>query len=78
MTDFVLPILGLGDEQASPMTITWRDGNIICRGYRGILGGFEPEPELPDNVISFTEHLEKKRWRLACRLNVDDPRPGAA
>jgi hypothetical protein len=47
------------------MTITWRDGSIVTRGYRGILGGFEPElePELPDNVISFTEYLEKKRWQ---------------
>ena len=75
---FVLPILGSGDNHLSPETVTWRDGSVVCHGYRGILGGFEPKQELPSNVISFAEHLEKKRWQLACRLNVDDPKPGAA
>jgi hypothetical protein len=61
MPEFVLPILGLGDEQSSPVTITWRDGSIVCRGYRGILGGFEPEPEpeWPDNVVSLDEWRNK-------------------
>jgi hypothetical protein len=60
MPEFVLPILGLGDEQSSPITITWRDGSVVCRGYRGILGGFdEPEQKLPDNVVSLDEWRNK-------------------
>jgi hypothetical protein len=35
MADFVLPVLGLGDEQMSPVTVTWRDGTVICRGILG-------------------------------------------
>lgn len=39
MSDLVLPVLGLGAEDRSPVTITWKTGEVI---YRGILGGFDP------------------------------------
>ena len=41
MSDFILPVLGLGDEQSSPTTVIWRDGTVICRGILG--GAFDPE-----------------------------------
>jgi len=41
MNEFVLPVIGLGDEQSSPTTVIWADGTVICRGILG--GTFDPE-----------------------------------
>jgi hypothetical protein len=79
MTEFALPLLGFGDEQWSPTTVVWRDGTVLCRGYGGILGGWpEPEPQASDNVISFAQYKEKKRWVSESPSSPDEPRPGAA
>jgi hypothetical protein len=40
MSEFILPVLGLGAEDRRPHTITWLDGTVVCRG---ILGDFSPE-----------------------------------
>ena len=59
MTELAVTILGFGDEQSSPVTVTWADGTIL---YRGILGSaFDPapEPEQPDNVVSLDEWRNK-------------------
>jgi hypothetical protein len=60
MNNFALPIIGFGDEQTPPMTVVWRDGTVICRGYGGILGSWpEPEPQLHDNVVSLDQWRKK-------------------
>ena len=41
MSDFILPVLGLGAEDRRPHTITWLDGTVVCRGILG--GAFDPE-----------------------------------
>jgi hypothetical protein len=64
MSDFVLPVLGLGDEQSSPVTVTWLDGSVICRGILG--SAFDPEPEQPDNVTYLCE------WRHRRKCPSDD------
>jgi hypothetical protein len=63
MPEFCLPILGFGDEQSPPVTVTWRDGTVL---YRGILGTLDAdyvpdEPQQPsDNVVSFSEFKENR------------------
>jgi hypothetical protein len=64
MSDFILPVLGLGAEDRRPHTITWRDGTVVCRG---ILGDFNCETlerekaeqahkqELPDSGVVLLE-----------------------
>jgi hypothetical protein len=56
--EFLVPLLGLGDEQSPPVTVTWKEGTVI---YRGILGGYEParEPHPPANVVSLDEWRNK-------------------
>jgi hypothetical protein len=50
MADFVLPVLGLGDEQSSPVTVVWKDGTVLCRGILG--SSFDP-----------VEHARKEELR---------------
>jgi hypothetical protein len=76
--NFALPILGFGDGDAPPSIVKWRDGTVV---YRGILGGFDPQPEPESpraNVISFAEYKEKKKWESESPSRPEDPKPGAA
>ena len=43
MDEFVLPVIGLGDEQSSPVTVVWADGTVLCRGILGAV--FDPEAQ---------------------------------
>jgi hypothetical protein len=61
MPEFCLPILGFGDEQSPPVTVTWRDGTILCRGILGTLDAdYAPDMPAQDNVVSINEFKEKR------------------
>jgi hypothetical protein len=60
MGDFVLPVLGLGDEHSSPTTYVYRDGNVICRGI--LCSAFDPDAVAEREACA--REIEHKGGRL--------------
>jgi hypothetical protein len=62
MTEYCIAVLGLGDEQISPLRVVWKDSNgTPCRGILGSYPDVPEEPQPPDNIVSFNEFKERKK-----------------